>query len=502
MAETQRPKKMDVYVGGEGGDKSTSPVGVRYGRPRMTEIWGGEGGETPTVRYITYVEKAWTRALSNLYPEKYPRQLADEIEQKCIPENILISEVRKKEGTQHHREEATFATMREAVSQEAGNLIHLLLTSADDTETQKALQIKDSLEILIPSLEETRDVGVKRAYEWGIKKGLKGMQVTHKMDALAEAFGRPLIWYSRIMDKTAQRLFEDLNEYIVGKFSDMTGNYHSATALKLDGMKLEEESCRLLGIAPWWGASQITPREFYSFIVHDVANACYNLENMMDWIAELRGSARSELQEPKTEGQIGSSTAPHKDLRGGNPISEERTGSISARMQGNVTTMDRTVNMPYARNLKGSLSDRITLGETFVLADYACGLAKNMLERIQPDEYGIEEGLERSYRVTTAQRFMNILIDNGMNRDDARRLSTRLAAQAFITRTSYTDILLGDSEEALEIAKYLTPDQIREYSDPRTYLGESAKIIQMAYDEFFEVKEDKLVGKRRITQST
>jgi adenylosuccinate lyase len=312
------------------------------------------------------------------------------------------------------------------------------------------------------------------------------------MDALAEAFGRPLVWYARIMDRTAGRLYYDLNEYIVGKFSDATGNYHSDTALNLDGMKLEEEACQLLGLAPWWGASQITPREFWSYIVHDIAVACYNLENMMDWIADLRGSARSELEEPRTLEQTGSSTMPHKDLRGGNPIAEERVGSISAEMQGNVTTMDRTVNMAYARTLKHSLSDRIKLGETFVLADYSFGLAKNILERIHPDKYGIEQGLERSYRVTTTQRFMNFLIDKGMNRKEARDLSTRLAAQAFKEKKSYTDVLLED----LSIRQYLTPNEIKEYSDPRNYIGNSKEIIQRVYSEF--IGDDPKVVKRRI----
>jgi adenylosuccinate lyase len=130
------------------------------------------------------------------------------------------------------------------------------------------------------------------------------------------------------------------------------------------------------------------------------------------------------------------------------------------------------------------MTDRIDIPNAFILADYSCALAKNILLRVEPVIENIEESLYRVYGVVTAENVQYHLTERGMSRRDARSKMEKLAKYAFHNKMNFVDILLKDSD----VIKYLTPDEIREYSNPKNYTGESRGIIEEAHSELFGKK--------------
>jgi adenylosuccinate lyase len=72
---------------------------------------------------------------------------------------------------------------------------------------------------------------------------------------------------------------------------------------------------------------------------------------------------------------------------------------------------------------------------------------------------------------------------------EARNVAAQLARKAGIEGRRFHDVLLEDGR----VKQFLTPDEIRKYSDPAHYVGESGRIIEQAHEELF--------GKRILPKS-
>ena len=77
------------------------------------------------------------------------------------------------------------------------------------------------------------------------------MDTTHLYDALPTVAGRPFAHYAEMLQSGLQVLGFFHQNSIKGKWGDATGNHHQATDYGVDGMNLQEEFCRELGIDGW-----------------------------------------------------------------------------------------------------------------------------------------------------------------------------------------------------------------------------------------------------------
>ena len=173
---------------------------------------------------------------------------------------------------------------------------------------------------------------------------------------------------------------------------------------------------------------------------------------------------------------VSSSAMPHKNVHG-NPFIEERCISISRTLRGFASTSLESMLSEDFRDLTASLSDRISISEAFVLADYSARLLENVIRRVKPEKDRIRSNLGSTYGAVTAQRIMSRLISKGMHRSAARLLSQQLALEALKSRTAYADLLLKN----VDISGFLSHSEISELSDPRTYLGKSSEIIERTF---------------------
>ncbi len=473
----KRPKKLDVAYGAEYSEP-VSPTGTRYGT-KMSKIFGESG----YLESLLEVEAAGSLAISKLYPEKVPREAAAAIKKVANVKDVRPEEVRKIEEKETHHETGAVIKVLAKKAGKYGRYVHFTMTSADAVETAKALQIKKGLCILIESVEAARDACLSAALEW---KGISAIARTHGQHAMPASFGMAFAFFGYCLQISAERLYADLRDHLHGKFSGAIGTFDVSADEGMDGEKIQGEMLRSIGIAPAEITMQIPPREDIAYVINDIAVLAGRLESIAEYIKTLKRNEILELQEMPDKGVISSSAMPHKNLHG-NPHIEERCISISRIIRGYAVSEMEAVHSEDFRDLTASLSDRIAISESFVLADYSARLIENLMQRVEPVHRNIERNLNLTNGVITSQRIMSRLISKGMERSEARNIVNRAASKAFAKSIQYSEVLLRDRE----VRKLLSEKEVKELGDPKTYIGASERLVERIAKKY--------MGKRDIS---
>jgi len=442
----------------------------RYGTDDMIRIWGPEN----TFQYSLDAQAASIGTISDMKPDIVPPDHAKELIEKANLQSIDAQRIRELEEKTGHDVIAINTAWGEVVSPEAGTHINKARTSADTTDTAKGKQLKESVEVAIDSLENLRDITLEKAMDW---IDVVNMDTSHLYDALPSVAGRPFAFYGEMLHEGIKFLAHLYENSIFGKWGDATGNHHSATVLDVDGMKLQEEYCKRLGLRHMKAPAQVPGREFLSNIVYGMAVAAQTMGGLAHYIRWGRSDDVGIFRVPR--GKKGSSAMPHKDAKGGNPTVEEQTESFAKYMLGASTTSLATCMFDYARDLSGSASDRLLFDDMFKWGDFVVRRLANRTHSLELIPERCNERVDRTYGTVTSQQLMTYLTDgrktgNPMTRKDAHDLSAKLATEAYDSRTPFSDVVRGDER----ITSLYDEETIGKITDPFQYIGMSKEIIR------------------------
>ncbi len=448
----------------------------RYGTDDMIRLWGPE----QTFQYSLDAQSAAARTMSDLYPEVVPAEHAQELANAASLDVIDSGRIREIEDKTGHDVIAINRALAEKVSQAAAAHINKGRTSADTTETAKALQIKKSLEVIADSLENLRDVTIERAMGW---IDAPHMDTTHWIDALPTVAGRPLAFYVEMLQSDLDFLAHVYANSIMGKWADATGNHHSVSALDIDGMKLQDEYCKRLGIGHMTANAQVPGREYLTDVIYAMARTAETINNLAFYIAWGKGSDVSIFFDANPKKRKGSSAMPHKDMVGGNPTAEEQAESFANLMRGNLVTSLSSCKFRYGRDLSGSASDRDIFSSTFKFGDHVTRRMASTAFHLGLNEDRSKERVQRTYGVITAQQVMTYLTDrrktkDPMTREDAHDLMGELATTAYTKQKPFLDVLLADER----VTDRLDRESLSMITNPFEYVGQSREIIKAVAD--------------------
>ncbi len=444
----------------------------RYGTDDMIEIWGPD----KTIEYGLRAQAEAVKIMSDLYPILIPPEHAQEIYNAANLNVIDPDIVREIEEAKGHDVIAINTALGQKVSPEAGAHINKGRTSADTTETAKALQVKKSLEVMADSLENLRDIAIEKSLEWS---GIPHMDTTHWIDALPTMAGRPFSFYAETLQSDLDFLSFIYKNSIKGKWGDATGNHHSAKSLGADGMKLQEEYCKKLGIGHMIANAQIPAREYLTDIIYSIARMAETIDNLAYYMAWGKGTDASIFMDVNPKKRKGSSAMPHKDMVGGNPSTEEQAESFANLMRGYLVTSLSSCKFRYGRDLSGSASDRAIFNGTFKFGDHVVRKMAEAAYWLGLNEDRSRERVERTRGVVTSQQVMTYLTDhnkvkNPLTRKYAHDLMGKLATEAYKEGKPFIDVLLKNEE----VTDVLDKDTLKEITDPFTYIGQSKEIIE------------------------
>lgn len=380
----------------------------RYAREQMKKLWD------MNAKYSAWleVEKALVRGWNTLglIPD-------GDCEKICKNAKFDIARIDEIESVTKHDLIAFTTSVAESLGEES-RWVHYGITSSDCIDTAVALQMRDSLKIILDDIAQVREAIKKRAYEHkdtlmvGRSHGIHGEPIT---------FGLVLaIWYDEL-GRHLKALKSTLEVISVGQLSGAMGN------LAHTPMELEELVCKELGLKPAPVSNQVIQRDRYARLMSDLALLASSCEKIAVEVRHLQRTEVYEAEEYFESGQKGSSAMPHKR----NPILSENITGLCRMIRAYVLPAMENVALWHERDISHSSVERFILPDSFITTDFMLMRLKGLLEKLVVYPKNMMKNLNLTGGLVFSQRILLELPKKGVSREDAYKIVQRNAMKVW-----------------------------------------------------------------------
>ncbi|MDD5382783.1 MAG: adenylosuccinate lyase [Candidatus Margulisbacteria bacterium] len=423
----------------------------RYTLPKMREIWS----EEHKFRTWLQVELAACEAWAKL--GKIPQNSLKKIKSKA---NFSIKRINEIEKTVDHDVIAFLTSIAENVGSDS-RFIHMGLTSSDVVDTSLSLVMRDASDIILGDIDDFLKILKNMARKY---KTTAIMGRSHGVHAEPMTFGLKFALWLKEMERNRERLANARTAINVGKISGAVGTYSN-----LDP-KVEELTCRKLGLAPDPISTQIIQRDRHAEFMCTLAVVAATLEKIALEIRGLQKTEIGEVEEPFKKGQKGSSAMPHKK----NPIICERVCGLARLVRANAMVALENVALWHERDISHSGAERVIVPDSTILVDYMLQKMSYIIDNlvVYPDR--MKQNIEKSQGLIFSQRLLLALIDKGLTREKAYQIVQSAAMKARSAGKHLKEIVLFDKESQ----KHLSAREIEQVFDIAYYLRNVEQIFK------------------------
>jgi adenylosuccinate lyase len=406
----------------------------RYAYPEMTKIWSKQN----RFKQMLNVEILVAEAMASL--NLIPITSVQVIKKKA---KINISRINEIESIVKHDVIAFLSAVVESIGTE-GRFLHLGLTSSDVLDTATAIQLRQSVKLIIKEIKKLIIIIAELAIKY---KMTPIIGRTHGMHAEPMTFGLKVAsWYCDIM-RSLDRLKFTYKTISYGKISGAVG-----TMAHLNP-KIELYVCKKLHLKTEPISTQIIPRDRYSIYISTIAHIGTAFERIALEIRHLQRTELAEVEEPFTSQQKGSSAMPHKR----NPIISENICGLSRLLRGYVITAMENIALWHERDISHSSNERIMLPDASIVLHYMIIRMQNLLLGLSVNTNNMQLNLNKTKDIIFSGTLLLILVKKGLSRDVAYKM---VQAATFYSR----DMKISFEESCLQsekIKKYLTDNEIK-----------------------------------------
>ena len=293
---------------------------------------------------------------------------------------------------------------------------------------------------------------------------------THAQHALPMTLGLKFAVWLREIGRHIERLNECKQRVLVGKMSGAIGTMagFGKNAIQIQNLVMEK-----LGLNAPEVTSQIVQRDRYAELVCLFAVVASSLDKFATEIRNLQRPEIDELSEPfQTGKQVGSSAMPQKR----NPWRSESVSSIAKIERSLVAPALEGIVTWHERDLSQSASERFVIPESFILMDHVLGSITRILSGLRVNEDKMLSNLMKWKDPMMTESVMIALVNKGMPRQEAHRLLQQLVFSSQQTGESFGTVLLKNDA----VSKLLSPSEIESCLDPKSYLGMSGNLVDLA----------------------
>lgn len=349
----------------------------RYEQKDITAVWSDEA----KYGFFLEVELALLETLESF--GKIPKQnAAQAIRSKA---KINVARVNEIEATTQHDVIAFCSSITEQVPAEIGKWFHFGCTSSDVIDTALALQLKKSLELILPEYKTVLGLLRDKAEQY---KTLLTIGRSHGMYAEPMSFGQKFLLAYAEFSRRYQELTDFHQNELTGKMSGAVGNYTVLTpAMEADLMKR-------IGLKAEPVSTQIVPRDRLAKLVSIAGLFAGALERFEIEIRHLHRSDVAEVAEGFAPGQKGSSTMPHKK----NPIAAENLSGVARLLRSHLLVAHENILLWHERDISHSSAERLYLPDMFGLMQYALRRLQRQLKNLEVNEARIREKAEGAFQ--------------------------------------------------------------------------------------------------------
>ena len=426
----------------------------RYARPEMKEKWTQQAKYDAWLRVEKAAVKAWNKL--GLVPDE---------DCKKIIENATfdVERIDEIEKVTRHDVIAFLTSVSESLGEES-RWVHYGMTSSDCIDTAVALQMRDSLEVIIEDVKMVMESIKKRAFEHkmtlmvGRSHGIHGEPIT---------FGLVLaIWYDE-MRRNLENLEQAMEVISVGKISGAMGNFAHAP------IELEELVCEELGLKPAPVSNQVIQRDRYANLMNALALLASTGEKIAVAVRHYQRTEVYEAEEFFAKGQKGSSAMPHKR----NPILSENITGLCRMIRSYAMPAMENVALWHERDISHSSVERFILPDGFITTDFMLHRLNSVIEKLVVYPENMMKNLNLTGGLVFSQRVLLELPKQGLSREEAYKIVQRNAMKVWADlqqgksalnengESLYLQHLLGDEE----LREKLSEEKIRECFDYNYY---------------------------------
>ncbi len=440
----------------------------RYARDIMKNKWSMQAKYDAWLKVEKAVIKGWNKL--GLVPD-------GDCEKILKNAKFDIKRIDEIEQTTKHDVIAFLTSIAENLGEES-RWVHYGMTSSDCIDTAVALQMKDSLTLIIEDVKELMQTIKKRAYEHkmtlmvGRSHGIHGEPIT---------FGLVLaVWYDEIKRNLTN--LEQAMEFIsVGQISGAMGNIAHAP------IELEEFVCKELGLKPAPVSNQVIQRDRYANLMNALALLASSCEKIAVAVRHYQRTEVYEAEEYFSKGQKGSSAMPHKR----NPVLSENVTGLCRVIRSYAMPAMENVALWHERDISHSSVERFILPDGFITTDFMLNRLKGIIEKLVVYPENMMKNLNLTGGLVFSQRVLLELPKRGVSREDAYKIVQRNAMKVWNEiqqgksplnekgESLFLEYLLNDKE----LRKKLSEDDIRECFDYSYYTKNIDKIFTRVFED-------------------
>jgi adenylosuccinate lyase len=404
----------------------------------MEAIWSQEN----RFQKMLEVEIFAAQAMSKL--GIVPKQALENIKKKA---KIDICKTNEIEKTVKHDVIAFLTAISQNIGEDA-RFLHLGMTSSDVLDTATAVQLKESSQLLISQTKKLLQITASLAKKY---KMTPIIGRTHGIHGEPMTFGlKVLSWHSELL-RSIERLKFALETVSYGNISGAVG-----TMAHLNPF-VEKFVCQKLGLKAEPVSTQIIPRDRHSIYMSTIAHLGACLERIALEIRHLQRTEVSEVEEPFTQGQKGSSDMPHKR----NPIISENICGLSRLLRGYALTAMENIALWHERDISHSSTERIMLPDASIIIHYMLSRMQTLLLGLNVYPKNMQNNLDKTKDVIFSGAILLSLVNKGMSREKAYEIVQKTAFYARENKISLNQACLQNTD----ISKYLTCEEIKRDCD-------------------------------------
>lgn len=436
----------------------------RYARDVMKNKWSTQAKYDAWLKVELAAVKAWNKL--GLIPD-------DDCEKIQKNASFNVARIDEIEKTTKHDVIAFLTSVSESLGSE-GRFVHYGMTSSDCIDTANALQITDSMDLILEDVKELKDAIKTRANEHkhtlmvGRSHGIHGEPIT---------FGLVLaIWYDEI-NRALELLKHARATIATGMISGAMGNFAHAP------LELEELVCEYLNLKPAPASNQVIQRDRYAQVITAIAMLASSCEKIAVAVRHYQRTEVYEAEEYFSPGQKGSSAMPHKR----NPVLSENITGLCRMLRSYATPAMENVALWHERDISHSSVERFILPDAFITADFMLVRLTNLIKNLVVYPQNMMKNLNLTGGLVFSQRVLLELPKRGISREDAYKIVQRNAMKVWAD-LSQGKSALDDNGDSLFL-KHLLND-----SDLRAKLSEDE--IKACFDYNYYTKNADAIFKR------
>ena len=405
----------------------------RYTRPEMGHLWSIQN-EWQT---ILNVEIAACEAMAEL--GEIPAAAVENIKANAKFDVARINEIEK---TTDHDIIAFLTNLEENVGEDS-KYIHKGLTSSDVKDTAYCVMMRDAAAIILGDLRAFREVLRRRAVEF---RQTPCIGRTHGIHAEPMTFGLKLLLWSAEIERDIERLTRAQEIVSVGKLSGAVGTYSNINP------RIEELTCKKLGITPVRLATQVIQRDRHAEFVTTLAIIAGTMEKIATEIRNLQRTDIREAEEFFKAGQKGSSAMPHKR----NPINCERVSGMARLVRGNAVAALEDMTLWHERDISHSSVERVILPDATINVDYCLHKLTGIVDKLLVYPDAMLHNMNRTGGLIYSQRILTALVNKGILRQTAYVWVQRNAMKRWLDNEDFRT----NVEKDADISAHLTKEEI------------------------------------------